>query len=191
MVNGRRKRDDARSASSIPARRDSEHVVGPSSEDSTATPPVHPAEGSASQFQIESIQFSAGPLPQPETLGGYEDIVSGAADRIITMAEDQLAHRHEQDAERLGQEGTRLDADIKLEARGQWMAFVVAMTALLGGMSLLAFDTSVAGLTTTIGAVAGIIGLFISSRWQKARKPHMAPPPDEPESESSLPVVTE
>ena len=65
------------------------------------------------------------------------------------------------------------------------------MTALLGGMSLLAFDKSVAGLTTTIGAVAGIIGLFISSRWQKTQKPHMVPPPDGPESESSLPVVTE
>ena len=152
---------------------------------------MKPTESGAAQFQIERFQFSAGPLPQPETLGGYEDIVPGAADRIITMAESQLAHRHEQDTERLGQESTRLNADVKLEGRGQWMAFMVAMTALLGGMGLLAFDKSVAGLTTTIGAVAGIIGLFISSRWQKTRKSRLDFAPDEPESDSSLPMVTE
>lgn len=146
MVSGRRKQGAAQSASSLPAHRQSEEVVERPAEDSTTAPPTQPAERGAAQLQIEHFQFSAGPLPQPETLGGYEDIVPGAADRIITMAENQLAHRHEQDTERLGHESTRLSADIKLEGRGQWMAFVVALTALLGGMGLLAFDKSVAGL---------------------------------------------
>jgi uncharacterized membrane protein len=37
----------------------------------------------------------SGPLPLPQQLQGYEEIVPGAADRIIRMAEKQSAHRIE------------------------------------------------------------------------------------------------
>ncbi len=146
-----------------------------------------PPEGVAEHLQIAhrfEFSSSSGPLPQPDTLSGYEAVVPGAADRIITMAENQLAHRHDH-------ESARLQADIKMEGRGQWMAFAVALVALLGGMGLLAFDKSVAGLATMIGAVAGIIGVLVSSRWRKARA---APPDsarDEPEPRSHPPTVTE
>lgn len=100
------------------------------------------------------------------------------------MAENQLAHRHDQAS-------TRLRADIKLEGRGQWMAFVVALVALVGGMVLLAFDKSVAGLATMIGAVAGIIGLLVSSRWRKTRIARPDSARDESESHSDPPAVTE
>ncbi|MDE0103545.1 MAG: DUF2335 domain-containing protein [Bryobacterales bacterium] len=39
------------------------------------------------------IEFSCGPLPPPKTIEGYEAIVPGAAGRIISMADKQLAHR--------------------------------------------------------------------------------------------------
>lgn len=39
-----------------------------------------------------SSQFS-GPIPPPELLEGYENIVPGAADRIIRMTERQIDHR--------------------------------------------------------------------------------------------------
>jgi len=40
----------------------------------------------------ESV-FHHGPLPSPDTLRGYDDLVPGAASIIIKMATDQAAHR--------------------------------------------------------------------------------------------------
>lgn len=138
----KRNQGTGRPASSPPARRDPDQIVERSSEESPATAPIPPPEVVAEQLKYtHHIEFSTGPLPQPETLGGYEGIVPGAAERIIRMAENQLSHRHDQEL-------ARLHADIKLEGRGQWMAFVVALVALVGGMVLLAFDKSVAGLAT-------------------------------------------
>ena len=42
--------------------------------------------------QHAEMSFS-GPLPPPNVLSAYEDLLPGAADRIITMAEKQLEHR--------------------------------------------------------------------------------------------------
>lgn len=41
---------------------------------------------------VEISRFS-GPLPHPEDLAKYEQILPGAADRLIRMAEQQAAHR--------------------------------------------------------------------------------------------------
>lgn len=38
-------------------------------------------------------EFS-GPLPPPSIMKGYEDIVPGSADRILSMAENQAKHRY-------------------------------------------------------------------------------------------------
>ena len=135
----------------------------------------HPAGVTEHVRIAQHFEISSGPLPQPETLSGYEAIVPGAADRILRMAESHLAHRHDQ-------ESAHLRADTKLEGRGQWMAFLVAVVALVGGMGLLAFDKSVASLATTITVVAGIIALLVSSRWRAARTSPPDSARDEPES---------
>ena len=40
------------------------------------------------------VQEHSGPLPAPWTLAGYEEVTSGAAERIIVMAEKQQEHGH-------------------------------------------------------------------------------------------------
>ena len=42
-----------------------------------------------------SMEAFSGPLPRPADLEFYEKIVPGAAERILTMAEKQGAHRQE------------------------------------------------------------------------------------------------
>ncbi|MBO5145317.1 MAG: DUF2335 domain-containing protein [Lachnospiraceae bacterium] len=42
---------------------------------------------------IEEYAFS-GPIPPPNILSGYEELLPGAADRILSMAERQTQHRH-------------------------------------------------------------------------------------------------
>jgi uncharacterized membrane protein len=46
--------------------------------------------------QLVSVVFQrhfSGPLPPPEILAQYNEIVPGAAERILKMAEEQSAHR--------------------------------------------------------------------------------------------------
>lgn len=44
------------------------------------------------QAAVEISRYS-GPLPKPEDLAKYEQVLSGSADRIIRMAERQAEHR--------------------------------------------------------------------------------------------------
>lgn len=44
--------------------------------------------------KVIQSEFS-GPIPPPNIIKGYEDILPGAAERIISMAERQSAHRQE------------------------------------------------------------------------------------------------
>ncbi|PIQ30327.1 MAG: hypothetical protein COS35_13425 [Zetaproteobacteria bacterium CG02_land_8_20_14_3_00_50_9] len=36
----------------------------------------------------------SGPLPAPEDFAKYENILPGAAERILSMAENEARHRH-------------------------------------------------------------------------------------------------
>ena len=100
------------------------------------------------------------------------------------MAENQFAQRH-------NRELAILEADIKLGSRGQWMAFLAAIVALVGGMVLLALDRSIVGLWTTIGAVAGIVGLQVRSKLVKAPTHPPSSALAEPRSHPHAPNLTE
>ena len=75
-------------------------------------------------IQTEERQLFRGPLPPPEILHGYDDILPGAADRIIRMAEKE--QENAQDARMLAIR--KEAADIR---RGQIIGGIVAMSAFL------------------------------------------------------------
>ena len=60
-----------------------------------------------SQLVFEA-QISSGPIPAPTVLSDYEAVLSGSADRIIKMAEQQQLHRH--NLESLAFDAARADA---------------------------------------------------------------------------------
>ena len=47
--------------------------------------------------QAARFEFLRGPLPPPDIRAGYEDVVPGAGERILQMAEQEAAHPHSQD----------------------------------------------------------------------------------------------
>ena len=71
----------------------------------------------------ETLITHSGPLPDPDTMRHYNDIVPGAAARIVDMAEREMAERHRKDAD-------ERTAKIRQFSRGQWFAFIVSITAL-------------------------------------------------------------
>ncbi len=76
-----------------------------------------------------SASFS-GPLPPPNILSGYEKVLPGSADRIIKMAETQIAHRQ-------GLEKEVIKSNIKNEKVGMWLAFSLTVLLLLIGFYLI------------------------------------------------------
>lgn len=65
---------------------------------------------------IRSEMYS-GPIPSPEALARYEEIQSGAADRIIKMAEKQQDHR-------MALENIAVGGQVEQSKRGQIFGFV-------------------------------------------------------------------
>lgn len=55
---------------------------------------VPASEQSGRLVRAEAAYFYQGPLPSPEQLQGYEDIVPGSAERIIGRLEGETSHRH-------------------------------------------------------------------------------------------------
>ena len=113
--------------------------------------------------QIRAEHFFSGPLPPPQMFLEYERACPGAGERILTMAEDQAHHRRTMETRNQVQGGRR-------EQVGMVLGFVVAMTAIVGGIYLIANDKSAEGLTSIVTALAGLVGVFIYARKEKAKE---------------------
>ena len=96
-----------------------------------------------------SAQMYSGPLPLPEQLEQYENVLPGAADRIFKMAE------YEQDA-RI----KRFQKESKRKNRLSFYAFVIIISALAGGIFLSFEGKSVAGIVSLIGSLSALIGTY-------------------------------
>lgn len=105
----------------------------------------------------------SGPLPPPDILTAYNDAFAGCAERIVVMAEKQSAHRQQMENE-------ELRATIRLADRGQIIAGSIGVLALLGGMTLVMMDRSLAGFTIIAGDAIALGGAFIYGQYQSRRE---------------------
>ena len=105
-----------------------------------------------------SISFS-GPLPHPSILEGYEKVHSGAADRIIQMAEDQSSHRKKM-------EEKIINSNVFDSRMGLVFGFLIALALIFGGVFLV-YNNHSLGYTLTFGTPVGLVGLFIYNKRQK------------------------
>ena len=102
---------------------------------------------------IQAVGFS-GPLPPPSLLRQYDDIVPGAAERIITMAEQQAAHRQRLERQVVGTDNVK-------SVLGTAFAFIVALVGL--GLSFwAAIDGHPEfGTILGVGTLASLVGTFV------------------------------
>ncbi|WP_248730232.1 DUF2335 domain-containing protein [Vreelandella populi] len=126
----------------------------------------------------KSVTATSAPIPPAQEVEYYDRIMPGAADRIFALAENQQAHRLEQERKQLEintkvTESNICTADSNIRAqdatileirRGQWMAFILGLsflgiTALLG-LNGHEFAASALGL----GGVAAVATVFIKVR---------------------------
>lgn len=109
--------------------------------------------------EVVRSEFS-GPIPPPSIIKGYEEALPGAADRIITMAENQAKHR--QDMEK-----TMIAAESRDSLLGVLFAFLLGAGCLGAAIVIVILVPQNSGaISSSILGVAGIgsiIATFIKS----------------------------
>jgi uncharacterized membrane protein len=107
------------------------------------------------------MRFS-GPLPPPEILARYNDAIPGGAERILAMAENQSKHRQ-------SLEGKVVDANCRAQRTGSILGFLICITAIASGTFLIYVGKSAEGLVPIIGALGGLVGVFVIGKYQQKK----------------------
>ena len=113
-------------------------------------------------IKVSEEHHFSGPLPRPEDLAKYDQIVPGAAARIIQMAETEMAHRH--------------DNENKLSKSVIWTTAMSIIFAFLSVvmLSFLCFYAIYKGYPTVaasiaVGAIAAVAGVFLYKSSKKEK----------------------
>ena len=124
--------------------------------------PSSPVSGSGLVVQATSSSFS-GPLPHPNVLEKYNEIIPNGAERIMAMAEKQSAHREYLE--------TRvIDGNVANQTRGSYFAFILSLVAIVGGFVLIEQGKDAEGLAAIITSVAALVGVFFYSKYEQKKE---------------------
>jgi len=132
--------------------------------------------------KITSVEMAfQGPIPPPQVLKGYDQLIPGAADRILTMAENQSAHRRQMETKVVdGQiEDDRAE---RREARlGQVFALVIVVAAMVCAVLINWLNPGLSGgISSSViggGGLVSLVTVFILGR--RAKSPEAEETPDE------------
>ena len=119
--------------------------------------------------QVRSIAFTkseffSGPIPHPALLQGYEQACSGAAKRIIKMAESQLAHRHKI-------EEKVITSKTLNERTSMFLAFYLTGGLAIIGVILLLLDKQIPGYVSLFGPSFFHAGNYIYTKRTEKTEP--------------------
>ena len=139
-------------------------------------PPTAAAGSEARQQPVISVEAASwsGPLPLPADFRQYEETLPGAAERILQLAERQQSHRHQIEMAALATTDKIVTADSRRSYLGIILAFIIAMTGLLGGIMLIATGRGGFGLALCLSMLVGLAAVFVygarSRRAERSRR---------------------
>lgn len=111
--------------------------------------------------KISLEQSHSGPLPAPLDFQGYDQIVPGAAERILVMAEKEQAARHEREKAALEELSIYRKEQNQITKRGQWFAFLCVL--LIVGLCTYLVVLGEADLAVDLGkwVIIGLAAVFL------------------------------
>lgn len=101
-----------------------------------------------------------GPLPPPIFLKGYEDVVKGSADRILTMAEEDAAHYR-------AMELKSIDMMKDVTKRGQRFGLAMGCFSLIACIAALYFGSESTAKAIGQTTVIGLVTVFVTGKFIK------------------------
>lgn len=132
-------------------------------------PPEQQELGLVALQHISMSIEHTGPIPDPSTMGRYEDITPGLADRIMRMAEKEQDHRQNSQTFILTSRDAIMRENKSIERHGLNLAFALALTALVLGAILSGMGRDLTGFGLLLTAVGGLATVFLYTR-RRAQK---------------------
>lgn len=111
--------------------------------------------------------ITSGPIPSPSTLKEYDEIIPGAAERILSMAEQEAAHLRNIEREAL----IKASEQVK---RGQVFGLIIGILAFLTSIIALVLGSEKTAIALGGTTVVGLVAVFVTGRFSQADK---LPPP--------------
>jgi uncharacterized membrane protein len=121
-------------------------------------PPVKKDSKQLSNLLIRA-QYT-GPLPPPEALKKYEEILPGAAERIMCMAEKQAQHRQKL-------EEMIVRANNRDSLLGLIFGFIIGLATIGGGLFCILKGYQWSGAFLGLSGLTGVVSAFIYGSRQK------------------------
>ncbi|HLS03951.1 MAG TPA: DUF2335 domain-containing protein [Actinomycetales bacterium] len=100
------------------------------------------------QALFEVTQAYQGPIPHPEFLGGYENVLPGSADRILRMAEESQRAAIEAELTPIRAEAWALKVATVGVALLPWFLFLIAGVLVFTGNEISAIIAAAGGFLT-------------------------------------------
>ncbi len=127
------------------------------------TQPIPPQVLREEIKEVVKTEFFIGPVPSPDMIRRYEELYPDAAKFFFETFKNQSEHRMEL-------EKATVAANIKSERRGQWLAFILALVSIGSGVFLLLKDKDIAGLTTIIASLGGLLSTFFVQKQRNIKE---------------------
>ncbi|MGL4392712.1 MAG: DUF2335 domain-containing protein [Fusobacteriaceae bacterium] len=101
------------------------------------------------RIDIMSQENYEGPIPHPDLFKKFDEVLSGAAERIMAMAEKEQSHRHKSEQEYFA-----------LQKLGLVCGFIIAILFVILGVFLIYVGKSITGFSLAISALASLVFAF-------------------------------
>ncbi|HLS12490.1 MAG TPA: DUF2335 domain-containing protein [Flavobacteriaceae bacterium] len=104
-----------------------------------------------------------GPLPSPEILQGYNNVIKDGAERVIRMAENQSKHRMEL-------EKFAVKKQVRQSGRGQIFGFLLALICISATVYLAIEGHENLAKTLGTTTVIGLVGIFVAGKFFQTKE---------------------
>ena len=120
----------------------------------TRMTPNLPQKQLRQQILQVAAEFHSGPLPHPDILAKYNEVIPNGAERMMQAFEKQQEHRQ-------GLEKDVVKGNVKAQSRGQWMGLFVSLAVLVLAGYIAHTGNQLAGGGVAIADIATLAGVFV------------------------------
>lgn len=125
----------------------------------------------ANQSVVSQQTTWSGPIPDPQSLAAFKNLVPDAPERILAMAEEEARIRREVMQRDHESENRTREADVlgyhNGVKRGQYFSFIIIMSCIAGAIACSLHGDVKTAIALAGGGFAGIAYQFIASRAKK------------------------
>ncbi len=134
--------------------------------------PQRIATGPSRAAMQATIESYSGPIPHPEILAKYNELLPGSADRILKEFEQQSAHRRGIEKDVVKSEIRNTYLERASEFLGQILAFLAMMAVLGAGLYVATLEGAAAKVGGSVLGATSLAGIVVKAFIQGRDKPN-------------------